>query len=74
MNGSELKTLRLADRVSVESLGCRMSGGSDRVKAIESAKYIRESTQRIYLRALDGAVLFRQKVATGRKEPAKSSG
>ncbi len=72
MRGSELKKLRLADRMSVESLGCRMPGGSDRVKAIESAKYIRnESTRRIYLRALDGAVRFYRMLADEQNAKAK---
>lgn len=74
MDGLTLLRLRLADRASIKSMACRMSGGSDRVKAIESSEHIRESTRRIYLRALDGAVSFRSAAKAGRKGPAKSSG
>ena len=59
MTGRELARLRRADRVSSKAISCRTTWTVERVKQIESKAFVRDSTVRLYLRALDGAVRFR---------------
>ena len=59
MTGRDLMGLRLADRTSRKAISCRTTWSVARVKEIESKPFVRDSTIRLYLRALDGAVRFR---------------
>jgi hypothetical protein len=72
VTGKELKQLRLADRASRKAIACRTSWTAARVEQIELKPFVRDSTVRLYLRALDGVVRFRE--ATVARKAARREG
>jgi hypothetical protein len=62
--------LRLADRMSRKAIAYRTTWTVARVRQIELKPFVRASTVRLYLCALDGAVRFRDAASrkTARQE------